>query len=72
MLKTMTHRLPAFQATRGKPEGGQPMTRKFKLQLLVAAIAAVPSTSASAMASQVSSCMCRGDCCQSRSSPGWK
>jgi len=25
-----------------KPEGGQPMTRKFKLQLLVAAIAAVP------------------------------
>jgi pilus assembly protein CpaC len=42
MLKTMTHRLPAFQATRGKPEGGQPMTRNFKIKLLVAAIAAVP------------------------------
>jgi pilus assembly protein CpaC len=39
-----------------KPEGGQPMTRKFKLQLLVAAIAAVPMAAmpaATAVAQQV-------------------
>jgi len=30
------------KATNGKPEGGQPMTRKFKTKLLVAALAAVP------------------------------
>lgn len=30
------------KATNGKPEGGQPMTRKFKTKLLVAAFAAVP------------------------------
>ena len=56
MLKTMTHRLPAFQATRGKPEGGQPMTRNFKIKLLVAAIAAVPMAAmpaATATAQQV-------------------
>jgi pilus assembly protein CpaC len=56
MLKTMTHRLPAFQATRGKPEGGQTMTRNFKIKLLVAAIAAVPMAAmpaATATAQQV-------------------
>ncbi len=39
-----------------KPEGGHPMTRKFKLQLLVAAIAAVPMAAmpaATAVAQQV-------------------
>lgn len=30
------------KASNGKPEGGQPMTRKFKTKLLVAALAAVP------------------------------
>ena len=30
------------KAATGKPEGGQPMTRKFKTKLLVAALAAVP------------------------------
>lgn len=30
------------KATTGKPEGGQPMTRKFKTKLLVAALVAVP------------------------------
>jgi pilus assembly protein CpaC len=34
-------RAPSFKAHQGKPEGGQPMS-KFKIKLLVAAIAAVP------------------------------
>jgi pilus assembly protein CpaC len=41
-IKTITHRAPVTTATCGKPEGGQPMTRKFKFKLLAAALAAVP------------------------------
>ena len=39
---TKTHRVPETRATRGKPEGGQPMNRNFKIKLLAAAIAVVP------------------------------
>jgi len=42
MSNIMTYRLPAFQARRGTPEGGQTMTRTFKMKLLGAALAAVP------------------------------
>ena len=56
MTKTMIHRAPQTRATRGKPEGGQPMTRKFKIKLLVAALAATPMAAmpaATATAQQV-------------------
>lgn len=42
MPTTNTQRVPEIRATRGKPEGGQPMNRNFKIKLLAAAIAAVP------------------------------
>jgi len=40
-IKT-TLRAPEDRAARGTLQGGQPMTRKFKIKLLVAALAAVP------------------------------
>ena len=40
MSVTNTRSAPEIQAIRGKPEGGQPMTSKFKIKLLLAALAA--------------------------------
>lgn len=40
--KTITQSAPVTKATCGKPEGGQPMTPKFKFKLLAAALVAVP------------------------------
>ncbi len=42
MPDTMIQRAPEIQATRGKPEGGQPMNRNTKIKLLAAAMAMVP------------------------------
>jgi pilus assembly protein CpaC len=42
MTLNISRRAPSFKAIRGKPEGGQTMTRKFKIKLLVAALGAVP------------------------------
>jgi len=56
MTNTMIHRAPQSKATRGNPEGGQPMTPKFKIKLLVAALAATPMAAmpaATATAQQV-------------------
>lgn len=56
MSFTMTGHVPAFQANRSKPKGGKPMTRNFKIKLLVAAISAVPMAAmpaATATAQQV-------------------
>ena len=44
MPNTTSYRPLSIKAAHGKPEGGQPMTRKFKSRLLLAAIAAVPMT----------------------------
>lgn len=42
-MSTITSYRPlSTKAANGKPKGGQPMTRKFKTKLLVAALAAVP------------------------------
>jgi pilus assembly protein CpaC len=42
MSKFVTRQVPHHAARRDRPEGGQPMTRKFKIKLLVAALGAVP------------------------------
>jgi len=42
MPTTISYRPLSTKAATGKPKGGQPMTRKFKSKLLVAALAAVP------------------------------
>jgi pilus assembly protein CpaC len=42
MLTNTSYRPLSTKAATGKPEGGHPMTRKFKTKLLVAALAAVP------------------------------
>jgi pilus assembly protein CpaC len=55
-MPTTMFRTPRFSATKGKPEGGKPMTRKYKIKLLAAALGAVPMAAmpvATATAQQV-------------------
>jgi pilus assembly protein CpaC len=58
MSKFVTRQAPYIPARKDRPEGGQPMTRKFKIKLLVAALGAVPMAvmpAATATAQQVAS-----------------